>query len=78
MLTQLSDFLKINILDLVKGAITAAFAAILAIVYPIVESGSLVFDWNSIWKAALIAAVSYLLKNFFTNSDGQMFKKESK
>lgn len=78
MLTQLSDFLKINVLDLVKGAITAAFAAILAIIYPIVESGSLTFDWASIWKAALVASVSYLLKQFFTNSDGQLFKKECK
>lgn len=78
MLTNLSEFLKLNILDLVKGIITAAFAAVLAIIYPIVESGSLVFDWGMIWKAALLAAVSYLLKQLFTNSDGQLFKKESK
>ena len=78
MLTAASKFLSLNVLDLVKGLITAVFGAVIGIVLPIVQSGSLEISWPTVWKAALISAISYLAKNLFTNSEGQFLQKEVK
>ena len=77
MLNKLSSFFSLNSLDLVKGLITAVFGAIIGIILPIMQSGTWVFDWKFIGQSAATAAVSYLFKQLFTNSDGQFLKKES-
>jgi hypothetical protein len=51
--------------------------SVIGIFYSTVQSGSLTFDWNIIKTTALSAALSYLLKNFFTNSNGEFGKVES-
>lgn len=65
-------------LDLAKGLITAAFAAVAGIILPLVQSGSFDINWMTVLKAALVAAFGYLSKNLFTNSEGQFMKKEPK
>ena len=76
MFTKFSALFKINSLDVIKGLITAFFGAIAGFIWPIIESGSFVIDWQTALKAGLVAAVGYLCKQFFTNSDGQFMKKE--
>lgn len=76
MLTKFSEFLKINVLDIIKGLITAVFGAVGGIILPIIQSGSLTIDWSVVMKAAIAAAFGYLGKQLFTNSEGQFMKKE--
>lgn len=75
---NLSKFFSLNMLDLAKGLITAAFAAVAGIILPLVQSGSFDINWMTVLKAALVAAFGYLSKNLFTNSEGQFMKKEPK
>jgi hypothetical protein len=77
MLSKVSAFMKINMLDLTKGLITAIFGAIGGFILPILQSGSFDFNWTTILKAAVAAAFGYLSKQLFTNSDGQFMKKET-
>ena len=71
-----SPFLNIDLNDLSKGLILAVLTSVMTIVYTTVQAGSLVFDWKLVGTTALTSALGYLLKNLFTNSTGQTFKKE--
>ena len=71
-----SNFLTLNAKDFVKGLIMAVIGAVWGIVEPLINSGSIAFDWANIGKYALIAAIGYLFKNFLTNSNDQFAKKE--
>lgn len=74
-----SKFLGLNVSDAVKGVFMAFVAAILTAIYAAISDG----DWPS--KAELIdslrvgltASLAYVLKNLFTNSDGEVLKKEN-
>jgi len=64
--------------DALKGFITAAITAALGIVYNIIGEGRMPVgsEWKSIGITALGAGLAYLVKNFFSNSDGQFAKGE--
>lgn len=70
-----SSFLKLNILDLAKGLVVAVLTSVLVIVRDTVSAGSLNFDWTAILQTGLLSAVAYLLKNLFTNQNGELLKK---
>ncbi len=74
----MSDFLKLNSKDLLKGMIVAMLAVVCASLSVILDAGTLptTEEWFSIAKVAGTAAVSYLLKNLFTNSKDEAFKGE--
>lgn len=61
-----SGFGRINWRDLGQGALMAALGAVAAIVYPILESGSLEFDFSRIWKMAVGAALLHLIRKLMT------------
>ena len=71
-----SPFLNINFNDLGKGCILAVLTSVMTVIYTTVQSGSLTFDWKLITTTALTSAIGYLIKNLFTNSTGEPFKKE--
>jgi hypothetical protein len=71
-----SPFLNIDLNDLGKGLILAVLTSVLTVIYTTVQAGSLSFDWKLVATTALTSAIGYLLKNLFTNSTGQTFKKE--
>ena len=71
-----SPFLNINLNDLGKGLILAVLTSVLTVIYTTVQAGSLTFNWSLIATTALTSALSYLLKNLLTNSEGQTFKKD--
>jgi hypothetical protein len=73
----MSKIFTLNLSDFVKGLIMTVIGSVIGIFYSTVQSGSLTFDWNIIKTTALSAALSYLLKNFFTNSNGEFGKVES-
>jgi hypothetical protein len=66
----------LNFNDFVKGLAVAVLTSVLTIVYDVVQTGSLTFDWKHIGTAAITTAIAYLLKNLFTNSTGTLLKKE--
>jgi hypothetical protein len=74
----MSEFLKLNGKDLLKGAIVAALAIITASLATILDAGALptTAELANIAKVAGTAAISYLLKNLFTNSSNVPFKPE--
>ena len=71
-----SPFLNINLNDLGKGLILAVLTSVLTVIYTTVQAGNLSFDWKLVATTALTSAIGYLLKNLFTNSTGETFKKE--
>ena len=65
--------------DLLKGFIMAILGALLASIYSVFNAGTLNFTWT-FWQPILLSAfgagISYLIKNFFTNSNNQILKTE--
>jgi len=76
----MSNFLKINVADIIKGFIVAGFAAIGTALMPLLESGVLptLAQLQSAGIIGLTAGIAYLLKNLLTNSDGTPLTPEPK
>jgi hypothetical protein len=74
----MSEFLKLNGKDLFKGMIVAALAVITGSLSVILDAGALptAAEWLNIAKVAGTAAVSYLLKNLFTNNNDELLKAD--
>lgn len=70
--------MSLNGKDLIKGLVVAALVAVLGSVESILSAGELptADQWASIAKMMGAAMVSYLLKNLFTNSQDELFKKD--
>jgi len=62
----MSDFLKLNFNDILKGLLMAVLAPAIVIIEQSLSSGVLTFDWKTIALASLGGGVGYLIKNFFT------------
>lgn len=73
-----SNFLRWNLSDLTKGLLTAAYTAASTGIVDIMKTGSLpdLPALKTIAVMAAAAALGYLFKNLFTNSDGEHFKTE--
>lgn len=74
----MSKFLNLNFRDLVKGAVIAALAVIVAALSASLEAGSLptIEQWKGIGWSGLMAFAAYLLKNLFTNSNDELLQPE--
>lgn len=75
-----SKFLALNLKDFFKGLIVAILTAVITFVYSALEAGTL-FEAGVLKKIGLIALatlLSYLLKNLFTNSQGEVLTVEPK
>lgn len=75
-----AKMMRVNLKDILKGILVAFFTVVLMGVYSIVQTG--VFpNWIAL-KPILIsgvgAALAYIIKNFFSNSDNQFLTKEKK
>ena len=73
----MSKFFSLNLSDFFKGMIMTVIGSVIGILYSTVQSGSLTFDWAVIKTTAMSAALSYLIKNLFTNSNGEFAATES-
>jgi hypothetical protein len=73
---------KINWLDVLKGAGIAALASILMAIFTFTQAGQFPDCWSCAggWSVPVYTALgcftAYIIKNLFTNSQGQVFKKE--
>jgi len=73
-----SNFLNLNAQDLVKGFVVAFLSAALTGLVAILESSALP-SLDDLQKAAVVgvtAGLSYLVKNFLTNSHDVLLKKD--
>ena len=71
----MSNFLSLNTKDFIKGMIVAVLTALFAGILELLKAGPFLLDWPTfqpIVMAAIAAAIAYLSKNLFTNSDGEV------
>lgn len=74
-----SKFFNLNWADLGRGLLIAFLTALLGGLLELLQAGTLPTTWAAfqpILELSLAASVSYLLKNLFTNSEGQIAKGE--
>jgi len=71
----MSKLFNLNIQDFIKGLVLTVLTSVAVIIKTTIESGSLSFDWPTIGKYALIAGISYLMKNFLTADNGKILGK---
>lgn len=75
-----SKFLTVNVRDALKGLILAILTAVLTFAYEALQAGTL-FNKESVKAAGLVALsafLAYILKNFFTNTNGEILTPEPK
>jgi len=69
----MSNFLRLNAEDFLKGLAVTILSAVITFLYQIVNSQGLMgIDWMELVKVAILATLGYLSKNLLTNSDGQI------
>lgn len=75
-----SKFLSIGTQDLIKGLLLTVIFFILTSILTSLNAGDFPTSdqWISMGKNTLALAISYLLQNFFTNSNDKFLKKETK
>lgn len=67
----MSKFLTLNVRDVIKGLAVSIISAVLTVILDLLQKGS-VIDWKSVGVIALIAGISYLLKNVFSDENGKI------
>lgn len=77
-----SDMFKLKATDFAKGAAMAVIAAIVVVLYGVTQAPDFNIvnvNWTSVAtsaeSAAAAAFVSYVVKNFFSDSSGKLFGK---
>ena len=74
-----SGFLRLDIADFGKGILMAFLGAFLNALYQYFPSGPIEnVNWKVCLATGISAAVAYLLKNFFTNSQNKLLRLEPK
>lgn len=75
-----SEFLKLKRADFWKGLIVAVLTALLTGLSTAISTAAdfASFNWQSVVIASAGGFVAYLLKNLFTNSEGEILKTEQK
>lgn len=74
----MSNFLNLNLNDLLKGFIVAFLSTALTGIIATLDSGALpnLTELKGAGIVGLTAGISYLLKNLLTNSQGVILKKD--
>lgn len=71
---------SVGIKDATKGLIVAVLTVLLSMLGSSISNGSFPATWEE-WKVILLASLgaglSYILKNWLTNSDDRFLKKEA-
>jgi hypothetical protein len=74
-----SSFFSINLKDLGKGIIIAVITAFVTALYQQISAGNVIPTADQLRADAVVAlgaAISYLLKNLVTNSEGKFLTKD--
>ncbi len=70
----MTDLFKLNWRDAAKGLVMAVLASVLTVVYQSVVAHTPI-DWNQVTQIAFASGLGYIVKNFFTDSDGKLLGK---
>lgn len=73
-----SEFFKLNWRDIFKGFVLVIITAIVTGVYELLQGG-FALDWltfKPILLTSVAAGLSYLVKNLFTNTQGEILTPE--
>lgn len=76
--TMRSEFFKLNWRDIFKGFVLVIITAIVTGVYELLQGG-FALDWltfKPILLTSVAAGLSYLVKNLFTNTQGEILTPE--
>lgn len=68
---NLSNMFKLNWADIAKGIVMAVIGAILTAVYQQLSVGGPI-DIHAMFIVGELAGISYLVKNFFSDSNGKV------
>lgn len=74
-----SNFLSLNISDGLKGLFVAFITALITGIYQVFQNGS-AFNWPTLKPVlftAIAAGLSYIIKNWLSNSQGQVMQTEN-
>ena len=74
-----SAFGKLHLNDLVKGLIVAVIGALVTGLYNALQGGTIEFTWlffKPIVLASVVAGLSYIIKNWLTNSEDKFLKAD--
>lgn len=66
-----SNFLSLGWRDFLRGLIIAILTPVLVIIQQSLDTGSLIFNWQTIGYSAIAGGVAYLLKNILTSPDSK-------
>jgi branched-subunit amino acid transport protein len=73
-----SKFLRLSARDFFKGLLVSVVTAVLTALLTLLQAG-VEFKWKSfipVLYAGIAALVAYLLKNLFTNNQGELFTSD--
>jgi hypothetical protein len=73
-----SKLFNLNLKDVIKGFVLAVITSVVAAIYQIVQEGNLpeLPQLKTIALAGLAAGIAYLMKNLFSNNNGDFAKKD--
>ena len=74
----MSDLFKLNLKDFAKSLLLVVLTALIGGLYQLIQVGS-TLDWTTIQPvvvASALAGISYLMKNFLTNSEDKILTPE--
>lgn len=77
-MSQLSGLFRLNQGDFTRGAVTAIFTAIVAVLWSTSQQPNFdVFsiDWHAVVNAAVYGFVGYIAKNLNTDANGKILGK---
>lgn len=72
----MSNLFNLNFKDLKKSLVVAVLAPSFGYLLEVLNANSLDFDLKKMATISLTAGLSYLLKNFITNSKDELLKKD--
>lgn len=75
-----TPLLSVGMKDAIKGLLVAMLTVLVSMVGSTIQNGIFPETWNE-WKVILLASlgagISYVIKNWLTNSNDQFLKKET-
>ena len=72
-----SDLLKLSVRDILKSVALFFITSILTGAYQLLQSGELTWEGvKTVLITAVLATISYLMKNFFTNNKDEFLAKD--
>lgn len=69
----MSQLFSLESKDYIKGLLVAMLSAGVQLLYTVMSQGGSLFtvDWKNLLNVSIVAGLSYLIKNFFSDHEGK-------